>query len=366
MNDEGALSANRSILLDRNIDFVVPQDMYTELMIGYASGIHFVDKQLGRLLDTIDKLHLWNNLTIVLTADHGMLNGEKGMWEKWTLFDEVARVPLFIHHPRSPNQGQHYPHPVELIDIFPTLMDFTLADRYNRTHPCEGHANLSSFRCLPLHGRSLAPAILSKDLIQKDIKLKRLNTVRPTVTRGNASSLVAPIPGRSFALTQLWRCATLPYNTSAALGAKHFLTNLDVTRTLKWEDCSKKGNLIPEDKRNEVCVMGYSMRTLDFRYTGWLHFNRTSMAPAWSHPNIVYQEELYDHRDEKLADFTHRELENLSRNLTFSRLPGLETGEAGWACDGRALKLNRIPQPCLEYQNPVDASSPPPIDFWRT
>ena len=80
MNDEGALSANRSILLDRNIDFAVPQDMYTELMIGYASGIHFVDKQLGRLLDTIDKLHLWNNLTIVLTADHGMLNGEKGMW----------------------------------------------------------------------------------------------------------------------------------------------------------------------------------------------------------------------------------------------------------------------------------------------
>jgi len=32
------------------------------------------------------------------------------------------------------------------------------------------------------------------------------------------------------------------------------------------------------------------------------------------------QEELYDHRDEKLTDFTHRELENLSRNLTFSRV----------------------------------------------
>ena len=80
MNAEGALPANRSISTERDLEFVVPQDMYTELMIGYASGIHFVDKQLGRLLDAIDHLHLWKNLTIVLTSDHGMLNGEKGMW----------------------------------------------------------------------------------------------------------------------------------------------------------------------------------------------------------------------------------------------------------------------------------------------
>jgi arylsulfatase A-like enzyme len=57
----------------------------------------------------------------------GMHNGEKGMWEKWSLFDESTHVPLMIYHPDSPYKGRHYPEPVELIDVrsqeaYPTLI----------------------------------------------------------------------------------------------------------------------------------------------------------------------------------------------------------------------------------------------------
>ena len=38
-------------------------------------------------------------VTIVLTADHGMHHGEKGIWEKWSLFDESTHVPLMMYHP---------------------------------------------------------------------------------------------------------------------------------------------------------------------------------------------------------------------------------------------------------------------------
>jgi iduronate 2-sulfatase len=58
---------------------IVPE-MHNELMMGYSAAVSFVDAQLGRILDVIDELELWNNLTVVLTADHGMHNGEKGMW----------------------------------------------------------------------------------------------------------------------------------------------------------------------------------------------------------------------------------------------------------------------------------------------
>lgn len=54
--------------------------MHDELMLGYCGAITFLDVQLGRILDVIDELHLWNNITIVLSADHGMHNGEKGIW----------------------------------------------------------------------------------------------------------------------------------------------------------------------------------------------------------------------------------------------------------------------------------------------
>ena len=56
------------------------EEMHSELMIGYCAAVSFVDKQLGRILDVLDELKLWDNMTVVLTADHGMHNGEKGIW----------------------------------------------------------------------------------------------------------------------------------------------------------------------------------------------------------------------------------------------------------------------------------------------
>jgi arylsulfatase A-like enzyme len=51
------------------------QRMHTELSWGYAAAVTFLDAQIGRLLDTIDDMKLWDNITIVLTSDHGMHNG---------------------------------------------------------------------------------------------------------------------------------------------------------------------------------------------------------------------------------------------------------------------------------------------------
>ena len=96
-----------------------------------------------------------------------MHNGEKGIWEKWTLFDESTRVPLLIYHPLSPFKGQQYTHPVELVDIYPTLLDLagvsypTVANggavSYN---PLSSPCFISDRKCPPLDGLSLAPVVL--------------------------------------------------------------------------------------------------------------------------------------------------------------------------------------------------------------
>jgi iduronate 2-sulfatase len=79
MEDEGAKPAWNGVQIG-NINNAFTDRMHDELMLGYAAAISFMDAQLGRILDTIDELKLWNNLTVVLTADHGMHNGEKGIW----------------------------------------------------------------------------------------------------------------------------------------------------------------------------------------------------------------------------------------------------------------------------------------------
>jgi len=80
MNEEGALQAKKIIPLTQNVDFIVPEDMRNELMMGYCGAISFLDVQIGRILDVLDELSLWTNLTIILTSDHGIHNGEKGLW----------------------------------------------------------------------------------------------------------------------------------------------------------------------------------------------------------------------------------------------------------------------------------------------
>jgi iduronate 2-sulfatase len=79
MNNEGSLPHNRSHPL-RQIDQALPNEMHNDLMMGYSAGITYLDDQLGRILDLLDELSLWDNTTVILTSDHGMHNGEKGIW----------------------------------------------------------------------------------------------------------------------------------------------------------------------------------------------------------------------------------------------------------------------------------------------
>ena len=79
MEAEGSKPSRRTMTIG-DINRPFGDKARDELMMGYCGAITFMDKQLGRLLDTLDELELWQNLTVVLTADHGMHNGEKGIW----------------------------------------------------------------------------------------------------------------------------------------------------------------------------------------------------------------------------------------------------------------------------------------------
>lgn len=79
MLNEGAMRQMNEVPLTR-INDTLSLSMHQELMWVYAAMITFVDTQLGRILDAIDEIELWGNLTVVLTADHGMHLGEKGIW----------------------------------------------------------------------------------------------------------------------------------------------------------------------------------------------------------------------------------------------------------------------------------------------
>ena len=96
-----------------------------EIKEAYYATISFVDAQVGRLLDQLEASGLDKNTIVVFTSDHGYHMGEHGHWQKQTLFENATRIPLIISSPNPENKGITSMSPVELIDLYPTLMDLT-------------------------------------------------------------------------------------------------------------------------------------------------------------------------------------------------------------------------------------------------
>ena len=94
-----------------------------KLKKGYYSCVSFIDYLIGMITDEIKKLGLDNNTIIVITSDHGFHLGEQQIWGKHTNFKKSTNIPLIIFDPRMNNNKNITEAFVELLDLFPTLVE---------------------------------------------------------------------------------------------------------------------------------------------------------------------------------------------------------------------------------------------------
>lgn len=121
----------------------MPKDFQLLIRQHYYAAVSYVDAQVGRLLSTLDQLGLSNNTVVVLTSDHGWSLGEHGEWAKYSNFNVATQVPLMFYVPGMTSElhtastfpfvdvFSHSEHRfqnervvanmVELVDVFPTI-----------------------------------------------------------------------------------------------------------------------------------------------------------------------------------------------------------------------------------------------------
>jgi arylsulfatase A-like enzyme len=101
----------------------VSDEMARRLIHGYYACVSYVDAQIGRVLDELERLGLRDNTIVILWGDHGWHLGDHGLWCKHTNFENATRVPLMISAPGMKAAGKKSDGLVELVDIYPTLCE---------------------------------------------------------------------------------------------------------------------------------------------------------------------------------------------------------------------------------------------------
>jgi arylsulfatase A-like enzyme len=102
--------------------WLVQNDQLLNLTRSYLASISFVDSQVGRILQAIEASGKADQTIVVLWSDHGYHLGEKAISGKNSLWHRSTHVPLIFAGPGIV-QGAKVPAPVELLDIYPTLVD---------------------------------------------------------------------------------------------------------------------------------------------------------------------------------------------------------------------------------------------------
>jgi iduronate 2-sulfatase len=111
-----------------NADLFIGRDATPDearaMIRGYLACVSFMDWNVGRVLAELDRLGLRDSTIVVFWGDNGYQLGEKGKWSKaGSLFEQGARIPLIVHHPRAKGNGRVSPRIVESLDLYPTLID---------------------------------------------------------------------------------------------------------------------------------------------------------------------------------------------------------------------------------------------------
>jgi iduronate 2-sulfatase len=149
-------------------------DLRRQCAQAYYASISFLDAQVGRVINALERLGLDSSTIIVFTSDHGYHMGEHGLYQKMSLFEGSARVPLLIVSPGM-GRGTTVAEPVSQIDLYPTLTELA---------GIPGPANLQ--------GQSLVPFLKNPEATGRGWALTQVSrgggSNRATVTSDQGSS----------------------------------------------------------------------------------------------------------------------------------------------------------------------------------
>lgn len=104
----------------------VPPEVVRRSRQSYYGNVSYVDEQMGRILEVLEKRKMFDDTLILLISDHGDMLGDNNLWRKSYGYEQSAHIPMLMRPPSGMGlgpAGQVFTNPVELRDVLPTLLD---------------------------------------------------------------------------------------------------------------------------------------------------------------------------------------------------------------------------------------------------
>lgn len=100
----------------------IEEEQIRRLIAAYYGATTHLDQQIGRVLEALEANGLAENTRVIYSSDHGESRGARGLFGKFTMYEEAAAVPLILAGPDVP-AGKTCETPVSFVDIFPSVLD---------------------------------------------------------------------------------------------------------------------------------------------------------------------------------------------------------------------------------------------------
>lgn len=108
-------------LNSKRLGFLGDLDRQRAVLAAYQAAVSFLDEQVGKVLTALEREGLAQRTIVVFSSDHGYHLGEHDLWQKMSLHEESARIPLLVSVPgKAPGSRTAL---VEQIDLYPTLAE---------------------------------------------------------------------------------------------------------------------------------------------------------------------------------------------------------------------------------------------------
>ncbi len=228
----------------------ISPELAVELRHAYLACISYVDAQIGKMIQALKEEDLYEKTVVVLWSDHGYHLGDMGIWGKASNYEVATKVPLIFSTPDMrintlfPRINTHSDALVELIDMYPTLLELTGLPKYES-----------------LDGKSLVPLFREPNKKWKTAAFSQFPT--PALREWGAYPLRKGMRETYFGKLIL-----------------------DVEQRIK----DQQGKIWNRELF-EKHLMGYSMRTERYRFIAWIDQRDLTSPPIYV--------ELYDHHNDE-------------------------------------------------------------------